>query len=183
MFCWWYFLFFASDVPPSQKLPPHGYPLEHPFNKVCTIWISFWVKINIIPFRCNYFFNAQCYLSIFSHQEVKCKLFYLYIMHNVLKKPRIITTLVETMIFDSVKKGTGIWHSYIILISLNPHHCPVLFASSWNVVSPVVRALDSTGLSSLFPSETVLVNTPSWNIWTELSSIFLISSRMATDIF
>ncbi|KAL9979830.1 hypothetical protein ACROYT_G017548 [Oculina patagonica] len=22
-----------SDVPPSQKLPPHGYPLEHPFNK------------------------------------------------------------------------------------------------------------------------------------------------------
>ncbi|XP_068702334.1 set1/Ash2 histone methyltransferase complex subunit ASH2-like isoform X1 [Montipora foliosa] len=22
-----------SDLPPSQKLPPHGYPLEHPFNK------------------------------------------------------------------------------------------------------------------------------------------------------
>ncbi|KAM7424904.1 Set1/Ash2 histone methyltransferase complex subunit ASH2 [Porites harrisoni] len=23
-----------GDLPPSQKLPPHGYPLEHPFNKV-----------------------------------------------------------------------------------------------------------------------------------------------------
>ncbi|XP_073235045.1 set1/Ash2 histone methyltransferase complex subunit ASH2-like isoform X3 [Porites lutea] len=22
-----------GDLPPSQKLPPHGYPLEHPFNK------------------------------------------------------------------------------------------------------------------------------------------------------
>ncbi|XP_074618385.1 set1/Ash2 histone methyltransferase complex subunit ASH2-like isoform X2 [Acropora palmata] len=22
-----------GDIPPSQKLPPHGYPLEHPFNK------------------------------------------------------------------------------------------------------------------------------------------------------
>ena len=32
--------FFASDVPPSQKLPPHGYPLEHPFNKVSSTTLN-----------------------------------------------------------------------------------------------------------------------------------------------
>ena len=27
-------ILFCSDIPSSQKLPSHGYPLEHPFNKV-----------------------------------------------------------------------------------------------------------------------------------------------------
>ena len=56
------FLFITSDLPPSQKLPPHGYPLEHPFNKVCTLHL-------VLKFFCDNnwlyrFLYHKCWLLI-----------------------------------------------------------------------------------------------------------------------